>query len=84
MKHRNILSLHAVYDTDLATLCVIDLSVGGTLFDLVAKQRARATSTGCSKRLNGMLAGHYAYQHAPFVVYAVPFAGFHNGSSRVR
>lgn len=64
LKHRNILSLHAVYDTDFATFCVMDLNVGGSLFDLVAKQRALATSTGCSKGLDGLLARRYAYQLA--------------------
>jgi serine/threonine protein kinase len=64
LKHKNILSLHAVYDTDFATFCVMDLNVGGSLFDLVAKQRALASSTGCSKGLDGLLARRYAYQLA--------------------
>lgn len=64
LKHRHILSLHAVYEMDFATFCVMDLNVGGSLFDLVAKQRTLAASTGCSKGLDGLLARRYAYQLA--------------------
>lgn len=64
LSHRNILSLHAVYDTDFATFCVMDLNVGGSLFDLVAKQRTLAASNGGSKGLDGSLAHRYAYQLA--------------------
>lgn len=64
LSHRNILSLHAVYDTEFATFCVMDLNVGGSLFDMVAKQRALAAKTGGSKGLDGTLAKKYAYQLA--------------------
>jgi serine/threonine protein kinase len=64
LKHQHILSLHAVYEMDYATFCVMDLNVGGSLFDLVAKQRALAANTGCSKGLEGVLAKRYAYQLA--------------------
>lgn len=64
LSHRNILSLHAVYDTDFATFCVMDLNVGGSLFDLVAKQRSVAATTGGSKGLESFLAHRYAFQLA--------------------
>lgn len=64
LKHRNILSLHAVYDTEFATFCVMDLNIGGSLFDMVAKQRTIAANTGGSKGLDPKLAKRYAYQLA--------------------
>jgi serine/threonine protein kinase len=64
LKHNHILSLHAVYEMDYATFCVMDLNVGGSLFDLVAKQRTLAANSGCSKGLDSALARRYAYQLA--------------------
>lgn len=64
LKHNHILSLHAVYEMDYATFCVMDLNVGGSLFDLVAKQRTLAADSGCSKGLDIVLARRYAYQLA--------------------
>lgn len=64
LKHRHILGLHAVYDTDFATFCVMDLNVGGTLFDLVRKQRQLAAEHSASKALAPKLVKRYAYQLA--------------------
>lgn len=64
LKHRHILGLHAVYDTDFATFCVMDLNIGGTLFDLVRKRRVTAVENGTSKGLEPRLAKRYAYQLA--------------------
>jgi serine/threonine protein kinase len=64
LRHKHILSLHAVYELDYATFCVMDLNVGGSLFDMVAKQRKQAAATGCSKGLEGVFAKRYAHQLA--------------------
>lgn len=64
LKHRHVLSLHAVYETDFATFCVMDLNVGGTLFDLVRKSRQNVSSNGGRKGLPPKLAKSYAYQLA--------------------
>ncbi|KAK4502936.1 hypothetical protein PRZ48_006363 [Zasmidium cellare] len=64
LKHRHILSLHAVYETDFATFCVMDLNVGGTLFDLVRKCRQNASANNGRKGLPAHLAKSYAYQLA--------------------
>jgi len=64
LKHRHVLGLHAVYDTDFATFCVMDLNVGGTLFDLVRRQRTAAAEKGSSKGLEPRLVKRYAYQLA--------------------
>ncbi len=64
LKHRNILELHAVYDTDFATFCVMDLNVGGTLFDVVKRYRACAGDNDGRKGLPPKLAKNYAFQLA--------------------
>ncbi|KAI6790036.1 kinase-like protein [Hortaea werneckii] len=71
--HPHILRLHAVYDTDFATFCVMDFNVGGTLFDLVRKSRASASAdnsgSGGRKGLEPRLAKIYAYQLASALRY---------------
>lgn len=62
--HRHILRLHQVLDTDFATFCVMDLNVGGTLFDVVRNSRTSAGENGGRKGLEPMLAKSYAYQLA--------------------
>lgn len=64
LKHPHILELHAVYDTDFATFCVMDLNVGGTLFDIVRRSRASASESRGRKGLVQTLAKTYAYQLA--------------------
>lgn len=64
LEHRHILRLHAVYDTDFATFCVMDLNVGGTLFDIVRQARATAADNAGRKGLEPKLAKSYAYQLA--------------------
>jgi serine/threonine protein kinase len=64
LKHRHILDLHAVYDTDFATFCVMELNVGGTLFDIVRKSRASAADNNGRKGLEPKLAKTYAFQLA--------------------
>lgn len=39
LKHPHVLPLEAVYNTDYATFCFTALKIGGTLFDLVKKNR---------------------------------------------
>jgi serine/threonine protein kinase len=69
LRHRHILELKAVYDTDFATFCVMDLNVGGTLFDIVRKSRASASENGGRKGLDPRLAKSYAYQLASALRY---------------
>lgn len=71
LKHGNILELLAVYETEYATFCVMDLNEGGTLFDLVRKNRQSASSgDGASnKGLAPRLAKHYAFQLASALRY---------------
>lgn len=65
LNHRHVLPLHAVYETDYATFCIMDLNVGGTLYDLVRKSRLSAkTSNAGRKGLSPHLAKSYAYQLA--------------------
>jgi serine/threonine protein kinase len=64
LKHRHILPLYAVYETDFATFCVMDLNIGGTLFDLVRKSRRDAALNDGRKGLAPHLAKDYAYQLA--------------------
>lgn len=64
LRNEYILSLHAVYDTEFATFCVMDLVAGGTLFDLVRKTRTTA-----KKGLGASLVKHYAYQLASALRY---------------
>ncbi|WPG99785.1 Hypothetical protein R9X50_00260400 [Acrodontium crateriforme] len=64
LKHRHILELHAVYDTDFATFCVMDLNIGGTLFDMVRRSRADANENDGRKGLQPKLAKSYAFQLA--------------------
>ncbi|RMX94950.1 hypothetical protein D0867_13671, partial [Hortaea werneckii] len=71
--HPHILRLHAVYDTDFATFCVMDFNVGGTLFDMVRKSRSSASAdnngSGGRKGLDPKLAKIYAYQLASALRY---------------
>ena len=64
LKHRHILNLDAVYDTDFATFCVMELNVGGTLFDMVRKARSSAPENNGRKGLDPKLAKSYAHQLA--------------------
>ncbi|KAK5137283.1 hypothetical protein LTR08_000253 [Meristemomyces frigidus] len=64
LDHRHILRLHAVYETEYATYCVMDLNVGGTLFDVVRKSRSSANDNGRRKGLEPKLAKGYAHQLA--------------------
>lgn len=64
LRHRHILSLFAVYETDFATFCVMDLNVGGTLFDLVRHARNSAPKNNGRRGLPSHLAKKYAYQLA--------------------
>ncbi|KAL8795134.1 MAG: hypothetical protein Q9195_002431 [Heterodermia aff. obscurata] len=58
--HRHILPLIAVYNTPFATFCFTKLNTGGTLFDLVRRNR---------KGLSSDLARRYAYQLASAMRY---------------
>lgn len=69
LKHRHILELHAVYDTDFATFCVMDLNIGGTLFDIVRRSRGSATENDGRRGLDPRLAKSYAYQLASALRY---------------
>lgn len=70
LKHPHVLGLHAVYETDYATFCVMDLNVGGTLFDLVRKRRQLASDhSGLRKGLDPALAIRYAHQLASALRY---------------
>lgn len=62
LKHRHILELHAVYDTDFATFCVMDLNVGGTLHDKVLVSRGTAAENDGRRGLDPRLARSYSYQ----------------------
>lgn len=64
LKHRHVLELIVVFDTDFATFCVMDLNVGGTLHDLVRKRRASAPENDGHKGLEPKLAKSYAFQLA--------------------
>ncbi|KAK3698721.1 hypothetical protein LTR37_016811 [Vermiconidia calcicola] len=64
LKHRHILDLHAVYETDFATFCVMDLNVGGTLFDVVRTSRGYSADNAGRKGLDPKLAKSYAFQLA--------------------
>lgn len=69
LKHRHVLNLHAVYDTDFATFCVMDLNVGGTLYEMVNKARISAADNNGRKGLEPRLAKTYAYQLASALRY---------------
>ena len=58
--HRHILPLIAVYNTQFATFCFTKLNTGGTLFDLVRRNR---------KGLSSDLARRYTYQLASAIRY---------------
>ena len=64
LKHRHILNLQAVYDTEFATFCIMELNVGGTLFDLVRSSRASSGDKDGHKGLEPPLAQSYAFQLA--------------------
>lgn len=63
-QHKHILPLRAVYHTDFATFCVMDLVEGGTLFDLVRKSRNVDT-----KGIQPAVATTYAFQLATALRY---------------
>ena len=60
LNHKHILSLEAVYELKEATFCFIPLNIGGTLFDLVNKNR---------QGLPAELAADYSYQLASALRY---------------
>jgi serine/threonine protein kinase len=64
LDHRHILKMHASYETDYAIFCVMDLNVGGTLFDLVRQARTSAASNAGRRGLEPKLAKAYAFQLA--------------------
>ena len=64
LKHRHILELHAVYDTEFATFCVMDLNIGGTLFDLVRRSRGSGSEHDRRRGLDAKSAKSYSYQLA--------------------
>lgn len=64
LEHRHVLRLHAVYDSNFATFCVMDFNVGGTLFDIVRKARSSAGDNGGRRGLEPRFARSYAYQLA--------------------
>lgn len=59
LSHKHILPLRAVFETDFATFCVMDLNEGGSLFDLVSSQRKSGT-----KGLSASWARSYSFQLA--------------------
>lgn len=69
LRHRHILALHVVYDTDFATFCVMDLNSGGTLYDLLHSSRKGAAENGGRKGLDPVLAKRYAHQLASALRY---------------
>ncbi|KAK0264362.1 hypothetical protein LTS09_001840 [Friedmanniomyces endolithicus] len=69
LEHPHILRLHEVYKTDFATFCVMDLNIGGTLFDLVRQCRSSAFQNDGRKGLKPNLAMRYAYQLASALRY---------------
>ncbi|QIW94602.1 hypothetical protein AMS68_000120 [Peltaster fructicola] len=70
LQHRHILELRAVFETEYATFCVMDLNVGGTLHEIVRKQREVSREQGGRvKGLDSKLAKHYAYQLASALRY---------------
>ncbi|GAB7345587.1 hypothetical protein MBLNU457_3888t1 [Dothideomycetes sp. NU457] len=46
LSHRHILPLHAVFETDFATFCVMDLVDSGSLYDLVLANRRSGSGLG--------------------------------------
>lgn len=60
LNHKHILSLEAVYELKEATFCFVPLNTGGTLFDLISKNR---------QGLAPALAANYAYQLASALRY---------------
>lgn len=64
LENRHILKLHGTCETEFATFCVMDLNIGGTLFDIVRKSRSSAAENAGRKGLEPKLAKSYAYQLA--------------------
>ena len=64
LDHHHILRLHAVYESDFATFCVMDLNMGGTLFDIVRKSRSSASANDGRRGLQPEVAKNYAHQLA--------------------
>ncbi|KAI4129553.1 MAG: hypothetical protein LQ338_002189 [Usnochroma carphineum] len=60
--HRHILPLIAVHVTDFATFCFTKLNTGGTLFDLVRKNR-QGLSQDLARRYSYQLASAIRYLH---------------------
>lgn len=46
LKHKRILPLLADFDTDFATFCIMQISSGGSLFDVVAHYRRQSSGRG--------------------------------------
>jgi len=46
LSHRHILSLHAVFETDFATFCVMDLVDSGSLYDIILANRGIGSGSG--------------------------------------
>ena len=64
LKHRHILRMHAAFNYEFATFCLMDLNKGGTLFELVERSRASAAHNDGRRGLPPKLAKNYAYQLA--------------------
>ncbi|KAL9599544.1 MAG: hypothetical protein Q9219_003788 [cf. Caloplaca sp. 3 TL-2023] len=62
LAHRNILPLLAVHVTDIATFCFTKLNTGGTLFDLIRKNR-QGISQDLTRRYSYQLASAVRYLH---------------------
>lgn len=69
LRHRHILGLHVVYDTDFATYCVMDLNHGGTLYDILLAARSAASENNGRKGLHPRFAKRYAHQLASALRY---------------
>ena len=46
LSHRHILPLHAVFETDFATFCVMDLVDSGSLYDIILANRRSGSGSG--------------------------------------
>jgi serine/threonine protein kinase len=65
LNHRHILRLRAVFETDFATFCLMDLNEGGTLHDVVKRARKSSITINEGRRgIGAKLARHYAFQLA--------------------
>ena len=52
LRHENLLPLVAVFSNPFATFCIMEMNTGGTLFDLVKRNRRRGSSTLSPRVIN--------------------------------